>query len=692
MKNSVFKKSLCFCVVMLMLIGNFAFADNKVKKDESVYITLDSNGVVKERIVSDWIHVDGNIKEVNDVSILKNIINLKGNELPEIDGNKVNWKPSGSDVFYQGTTDEKLPIEVKIKYYLDGKEISSKNIAGKTGKIKITIELINKEIHHVTIRGKKKDIYTEFTTVGLLNLPVSNFKNVKVNSGEIISDGNNQAVAFVSFPGLLESLGLKKDIIDLPKQIIINADAKNFELGAVMIAVSPKFPDVKDFDTSKTIDDLTKGMKELTDASKKLSEGAAKLFTINLESLNKALGDLSNGSKDLKAGIAKIGDGANSLKDGSEQVTEGIKKLSDSAGKLGEGADNLGKGAVEYGENSLKFADGAAKAADGVSQIAAKTGELSDGLNKLVDATDQIKLGQSNIAKGAADALGGLSELKAAKQKEIAVLDLLITGIDGLKKAVALIGGIPAAKDLSDKLMGGLDQQLTGLKGLRDSGDKFLAGLSKLEMGIAAMKDGTEKLSAGLENLQAAQKNAASGASKLSEAGKGLVPAAQQLQGGAKNLYDGAVKLKDGGTNLSDGAKQFSDGSKVLVDGSVKVSEGLSGLAQGTGKLSEGAAAISDGLSKASEGSSKLLKGSKDILKGTNDLSSNMKKFDSDGILKLNNKVMDGADYANELLDIKDELVKLSKDYKTFSGIGKDMDGTVKFIYKTDEIKLPGKK
>lgn len=695
MRKHAGKKILCLTIAMLIIFTNFTYARSIVKKDESVYVTLNQDGVVKEQIVSDWIHMDDNTKKINDVSILKNIVNLKGDEVPTINGNSIKWNPSGNDIFYQGTTDKKLPIQVKIKYYLNGKIISPKNIAGKTGKIKITIDFINKDFHSVNINGKKKSIATQFSTVALLDLPIETFKNVKVNTGEVIFDGSNQIVAFVAFPGLTKSFNIKQDIIKIPEGIVINADANKFKLGSIMIAATPKLPDIKEFNESKTINEFTYGIKQLSDATKKLSDGAAKLsngqklMAVNIASLNGALSSLYKGSKDLKNGIAKVGEGAKNLQDGSIQVNNGVKQLSESAIKLGEGADNLGKGAVDFAANSQTFVNGALKAIDGAAQIASKTGELSDGLNKIVAATEQIKQGQSSVATGAGDALNGIIELKAAKQKELQTLDLLIGGVDVLKKVATAIGQIPQAKELSDKLVGGLEQQNAGLLGLKEGGNQVLTALDKLQAGITAMKAGADKLTVGVDNLQAAQKNAADGAAKLAEGGKGLTEVSDQLKNGAKALSEGAAKLNDGGTNLSNGANQFSEGSKALVEGSTKLSNGLFTLYKGTTTLIDGSTKLSSGLGKASKGTTKLLKGANDITKGSIELSANMKKLNDQGVSKLNGKINSGIAYVNELIDIKNEVIKLSKNYNNFTGIGQNMDGNVKFIFKTDEIKLP---
>lgn len=687
------KKVICMTITLLMLFSNFVYAKNIINKDESVFTTLNQDGSVKEEIVSNWIHVDGDVKVVKDVSVLKDIVNLKGNEIPDINDDKITWTLNGNDIFYQGTTNKSLPLEVKIKYFLSGKEIKPKALVGKSGKVKISIEFKNKDIHKVSINGKNRSIYRQYTTVALLDLPLETFKNVKVNSGQVISDGSNQIVAFVAFPGLSESLNLKENIINIPEGIVINCDATKFKLGSIMIAATPMLPDIKKFNEAKTLDELTSGVKQLTTASKSLADGAAKLskgqklFVINIGSLNNALSTLSNGSQELKNGMVKVDEGAMNLGEAASKVSAGVKSLSDNALKLGQGAKDLGKGVVEFATNASTYADGAAQAVAGIGEVATKTGDLSKGLSQLAAATATIKEGENNLSLGAADALKGIDELKLGKQKELETIGLLSNGIDGLKKLTTALGQVALPKDLSDKLMNGLDQEASGLSGLKDGGEKFVAGLDRLQDGITNIKNGADKLNQGLDNLKSAQEDAASGAAKLSAAGNGLTPVAEKLKNGAAGLLQGAKTLSDGGVNLSDNAGAFSDGSKVLVDGSNKLSDGMATLEQGTSNLVDASTKLTVGLKTAATGTKKLLQGATELSKGSTTLSDNLQKFNQEGVKKLNDKINKGMSVINDLLDIKNEIVKLSKGYKTFSGASSDMEGKVKFIFKTDEIK-----
>lgn len=694
-KNKIYNKIICISTLLVMLAQNavYAHAADTVSKNESVFVTLSQDGSQREAIVSDWLHSDSGIKNVQDKSIIKNIVNLKGNEVPVINGDKVEWNSESNDLYYQGNTDKETPISVKIRYYLDGKETKPEDMAGKSGTLRMKIDYINRDIHSVNINGKNRNIGTLFTTITVVNLPNDFFTNVKVNGGQVLSDGNRQVVGFVCFPGLKESLEMGSDLVNIPETLEITADVKDFRMGPVYITATPELPDIKGLKDANNITELINGISQLKDASQKLSDGAAKLaegsktLAVNLDSLKAGIDKLGSASKDLKKGIDTLGQGAKSAKIGAQQVADGVKQLADGSKTLGEGAQQFGTGAQEYAASSGKLAAGAVQVADGAAQIASKTGELETGINKLVDATEQLKAGESQITQGSVQSLQAISQLKAGKQKEIQAYDLLLAGNTGLEKLCGMLANIPVAKDISDKLLVGLEQQRAALTGLKDSSSQYIMGLTQLENGIEAMKTGSEKLSAGLGSLQEGQKTAAAGAQAIAAGGAKLAPAAKQLQDGSAALKVGADKLNQAAIGLNTGAQQFNTGSQKLVAGSQAVAQGLLQLTDGTSKLSAGADEFSDGFDKLSLGAAKLTDGAHQLNSGADELSLNMAKFNNEGVKKMDSEVSSKIGDVQELLDVKDSLIKLSDEYITFTGIGENMTGSVKFIMKTDEIK-----
>lgn len=292
MKNAMSKRVIAL-VMMGSMMGTTVAQAAEVKKDESVYVTLDSTGNLEKTIVSDWIHSEESGITVFDKSELKNIKNVKSDVTPEKNGENLIWDMDGNNLYYQGITNKDVPLDVSIKYYYEDEEIDPEDLAGKSGKVKIEIDVKNKEYKEVDINGKKRKIYTPFVVAGEVTLPNDKFKDVSVEGATTISEGNNILVAFAKMPGLSESLALdsipfdkaneiknKADILN-DKKIVVEADAEEFSLGPIMITATA--------DTSM-LGDL---------------EGAADLaeYKDKLEQLQSNFDLLLNGSNQLKDGI-----------------------------------------------------------------------------------------------------------------------------------------------------------------------------------------------------------------------------------------------------------------------------------------------------------------------------------------------------------------------------------------------------
>ncbi|MCX7885087.1 MAG: hypothetical protein N2448_08680 [Caloramator sp.] len=693
--KNYFVKTVAISSIACFMLTNIAFAKDLVKKDESVYAILSAEGQKKEIIVSDHLHSDKTDIEIKDKSTLNSITNVKGDEKPITSGDTLTWKTNKNDIFYQGKTDKVLPIDVNISYYLNGNKISPKDIAGKSGKVKINIELKNKDSHTANINGKNKVIYTPFTVVTAINLPLDNFKNVKINSGEMLSDGNNQVITFATILGLKDSLGIDESLIDIPEHLTIEADCTNFELKPIIITATPKMIDIGKIEGANNIKDLIDGISKIKDATYKLSDGTGKIAQ-GAKELSDNMNKLTLGLDTLNSSSMKINDGAQKLLKGSEDALNGAKKLSDGATALSSGTEKLSKGTLDYAKGaedfatgSKKFADGAVKVADGTMQLSQKTGELYEGLNKLVSATEQIKNGEKQISDGASKSLEVISKLKEAKAKENSAIELLIKGVDGLKTLVSLLSPIPQAKEIQEKLTAGLETQKSYLKQLLDSGNQYVQALSQLEAGIVSIKNGTDNLNSALSSLQDGQKKAADGAYLISKGGESLKSHAHELQTAGNSLSEGANKLTESGKVLSEGLKQVGPSISSIAQGNQNLYEGLNSLHQGSSALSQGTTEFSKGMKSAYEGSVKLNVGSQKLSKGTKELDENMKKFKNEGIDKIDSKVNDKLGNIDDIIKSKDEIVKLSKDYKSFCGIGENMDGNVKFIMRTEEVKAP---
>ena len=113
--------------VPVFAAGTSSDAD-AVYKEETVYVNADATGTIDEVTVSNWLKNSGSVSgSLTDASTLKDIKNVKGDETFKASGDTLTWNTDGEDIYYQGTTDQNLPVSVKLTYYLDGKEISGLN-------------------------------------------------------------------------------------------------------------------------------------------------------------------------------------------------------------------------------------------------------------------------------------------------------------------------------------------------------------------------------------------------------------------------------------------------------------------------------------------------------------------------------------------------------------------------------------
>ena len=220
-------------------------------KDETVYSKMDNAGTNYKTVVSDHIKNTEDADTIEDLTDLLNVKNTSGDETYTQDGNKFTWNANKNDIYYQGDTTKELPIDLKVKYELDGNEISAKDIAGKSGKVKITLQYTNKEARTVTVNGKATKMYVPFVVVAGTIIKDENAKNVEVSSGKVVNDGTKTVVVGMAMPGLQESLGLSKNDVDIPSNIEITMDATDFETGSIVSYATPKVfekDDLKVFD------------------------------------------------------------------------------------------------------------------------------------------------------------------------------------------------------------------------------------------------------------------------------------------------------------------------------------------------------------------------------------------------------------------------------------------------------------
>jgi hypothetical protein len=428
-------------------------------KDETVYVNLDSAGNVQETIVSDWLHSDDATQRITDKSDLKDIENVKSDEKSIQQGDTLTWvlntDNTGKNIYYQGKTDKKTPLEISTTYTLDGKTVSASEIAGKSGKVTISLTLKNTSAQTVNVNGKDVTMYTPMTAIAVAVLPSSTFKNVTVSSGKILSDGNNQFITFLSMPGLSESLGLKDSAftelssLDLPETLTITADAKDFSLPSIMIGATPKLVDSDKLSTSENIDKLVDSLKSLKDLQNDLNKvdpdkDISSLITnpdhtAAVKLLIDDVFDFYNlDTSDVTLLTKYINDSTFSLADKvtSDLTKSDLKYLFDS-NVLGKTSTALSK--VDMKKANALMNDYAALSTfdasklSGVSKLLSDSLKASDGLSKLFTDTSGLV---THVDANTLKVLDALSDTHIQND-----LFSTLTGLSTLKEAVASLTG-----------------------------------------------------------------------------------------------------------------------------------------------------------------------------------------------------------------------------------------------------------
>lgn len=274
-----------------------------VKKTETVYVNLDSQGNTTQTIVSDWIHTTQGQVYVDDVTNLSQIENIKDDSVPDVTGQSLRWYMDKTDLYYQGKTEAPLPLSFEITYSLNGVVMSADEIAGKSGSVEITIKMKNKDAHVVRVNGKDVTMFSPMVVVGGVTMNENNFQNISVKNGKSIGNGNNQIALLVGFPGINESLGLT-DLSQNPDSeiqysfddtFVISADVEKFELGNIMFAAIPIASlDIGLNSISTSMDDVRSNLSKLQSVQQSLQNINADQLLNTLTSNPNKLSELSN--------------------------------------------------------------------------------------------------------------------------------------------------------------------------------------------------------------------------------------------------------------------------------------------------------------------------------------------------------------------------------------------------------------
>lgn len=647
------------------LMDSVSLKDNDADKDESVYLISDANGNVNKTIVVDHLKNKDKKDTLEDASNLSDIENVKGKEKFTQSGDKLTWQAGGKDIYYQGTATAEPPVTQKVTYYLDGKEISPEDLAGKSGKVKIRFDYTNTTSYTETVNGEKQTVSVPFAAITGLVLG-DGFENIEVTNGKAEVSDSSSVVLGYALPGLNDSLGIKNGDLDgdvnIPEYMEMTADVKNFSMPAAMTFVvnASDYVSTDGIDTSDLddmINDLKDASTQLQDGSKTLAEGTdtladglstlqsklgtfasgvgtlksgLKTYTDGVSTLSGGLNTLGNSTGALVSGADKLNSGAGQLASGSATLKDGLKSYTDGANGLAKGASDLDAGIGTLAEKSGTLVDGATKLDDGASQLSASASSINEGIKSLdtglkTPLTDKEKAGYQAAAKDSVDKQFSNPDNEAnyenTKAKASGVYYETMTSDDSVKQAVQLLKndsdlmnminatvGATVETAIKDSVPDLASKDTATIKKTYNNSPKLQQSVKEVLNLPQTIPDYDALVSAIVDqklNDMATKVMEGVANNSKDKVGEAVADAAKT---GAENAAQSAVitGIESAKSNVSSQINAKQENGYSLVTGADALSTGASSLANGTKSLVNSIPTLTGGIKQLKDGSSQL--------------------------------------------------------------------------------------
>ena len=637
--------SVVLSAVPVCAAGSENAGNNAVCKEETVYVNTDAAGKQKSVTVSEQLKGIRSTGIVADESILDGIKNIKGDENVSQNGNRLTWQAKGEDIFYQGTTEQELPVSMKTVYILDGKEISPEELDGKNGHLEIRITYENHAKRTVSVKGGEETVFSPIVLVTGLILPNKTCSDVRIDNGKVINDGDKNIILGVAMPGLKESLGMKEgeaaEILTIPDTLTISADVEDFSMPSTYTVGLTDVLDEIDPDSFDSLDELSDSLAKMEDAalelvqgSKELSQGADTLgsryaeFDQGIDTMQSGIDVLDAGAASLAAGIAEYTSGTDTLNAGIQTYFGENGELSATITEYKNGVNTLLAGIEEYTEGADTLADGVntyvageEKLAEGAKQLSA----LSEGLTRIQEAvrilsesTDGTGSAEEDLLVAAGELADGTETLSQALKSE--TVQKLLEQVDEMTKTGQELTSAAGelGKDIEKEIAGpaseitaslqtlaGLLNEVNEKAGLLEKGcSEQVAKINrtveennrKIQMAKKAAAEGEEQIAAAQAGLN--QQIQALRAAGQEEAAAQIETAVQSLENArtsAQNLQNlsglDTVEMPDFSgidtEELSRNASSLESEIRTVVTSSGRLSSRMTGLQDGLKEMEE---------------------------------------------------------------------------------------------------------
>lgn len=315
------KKFLSVLLVALLVMGmmplNAFAASENTPKEEVVYINLNADGSVKEINVVNIFDLtkDGQIIDYGKYESLRNMTTT---DKIGYSGETVTIDTKAGKLYYEGKLDSNvMPWNIAIRYYMDGKEYKASDIAGKSGDLKITIQITKNE-------NCIGNFFEGYALQASVTLDTEKCSNIKADGATVANVGSNKQLTYTILPNKGED-------------IEITAKATDFEMSAIDInGIKLNLAiDIDDAEIQSKIDEIIGAVKDLDEGAGELKDGAEELYEVTKLLKDKVgefytgVGALNGGAVELYNGLTAITSKNKELLDGAYEAFKGLCSASE---------------------------------------------------------------------------------------------------------------------------------------------------------------------------------------------------------------------------------------------------------------------------------------------------------------------------------------------------------------------------
>ena len=540
-------------------------ATKSSEKEEVIYANLTSSGDI-EKIYAVNIFED---KDIVDYGVYETVKNMNTMDKINYSNGKITIQNSEDKLYYQGVMKQntEMPWTIKVRYKLVGIEYAPSELAGKSGKLEISISIKEN-------KNCKKNFFENYALQTVVQLDTNLCENIKSDEATMANVGGLKQLTYTILPGNEKDIKITTDVTDFEmSEIQVNGINLNLGLDKDSIDTSSltgELDKLKD-----AVNDLDDGANELNDGAKKLDDGAVtltdgiKTIQEGLDQLNSKSSSLTSGSSEVLSALKTIQSSLNNVSTSSKD----LKQLSSASTSIKSGIDSLVNG-LKTVDSSIDTYNSSLKKAglNSASELAQKN---KQAISALGITSTQRKLYSAYTSGGSQAVSAELAKLAQAGDSEAVALYKQVSAgnTDAVTQYVQAAG------------------KLISVETLLKADASYIEGSSKLINGIDAQMSTSSSqttLMSGAVSLQTNYK-------KFDASIQDLVSSLNNLMANMTQLKSGINKLTDNYATLDSGIKEYTSAVNKITNGYSKVYEGALDLVSGTHSLYKGTTELTDG-------------------------------------------------------------------------------------------------